>query len=702
MSTRLKLSLDNAIAAYYSQLKLNPGVEPDVDHLINAPVMTMKYQGFPKTYPRFFAGYDEISGFGAFYFFIPYMISFIVTITEITREKEKRLRQGLSVMGMTASTYWISWAITTSIICGMVTLSSIFSAYACGFEMFTRTPFPILFTTLFLFGMSMQAVAFFISTLCSTMKMGYSVGYAFLLLAIVIEFFIGDIIGVYVFYLTSAPKWFRVIRSMLTLYPAWNFSKVFGEIAAGSGRHYDLVENRWILGPGFTYADLYKEIKGKFPGGMGYEAPTTGHSLAMLGVCVVFYMTLTWYCDHIVSHNRGSSDSPLFFFERKYWDCCSRRSKGKRKHSADERNLVYSKIQNSDTAKGETAKVIQHNEENIECKGLRISKLNKIYRKYPFGIKSQADLHAVNDIYLEVDDCELLSILGHNGAGKTTLIGVLTGILEPTSGKAEMFDLDITEDMDNIRQIMGVCPQHDILWDELTAEEHLIMFSKLKQIPEDRIDQEVETKLKQVNLFDVKNAWSGTFSGGMKRRLSMAICAVGDPKIIFLDEPTTGMDPNSRRQVWELIKQLKKGRIVILTTHAMEEADVLSDRIAIMVDGNLKCIGTQLSLKNQYGEGYRLNLVADKDDVSYVSAKIQQIVPSAKIFDESGGSILVTVPLDSLKELKNFFKIMESKYIDDDVVEFKNKIKDWGLSHSTLEEVFMKVTNKRLQHHGKQ
>ena len=170
------------------------------------------------------------------------------------------------------------------------------------------------------------------------------------------------------------------------------------------------------------------------------------------------------------------------------------------------------------------------------------------------------------------------------------------------------------------------------------------------------IESEVQQKLKDVGLFDVRKVLAGTFSGGMKRRLSMAICTMGNPRIIFLDEPTTGMDPNSRRQVWELIKKIKQNRVVILTTHAMEEADVLSDRIAVIVDGMLKCIGTQLFLKNQFGDGYRLSLIADKSDVGYVALKIQEIIPSCKILDESGGSLVIVVPVTKINELNNFFK----------------------------------------------
>jgi ABC-type multidrug transport system ATPase subunit len=183
---------------------------------------------------------------------------------------------------------------------------------------------------------------------------------------------------------------------------------------------------------------------------------------------------------------------------------------------------------------------------------------------------------------------ELLCILGHNGAGKSTMISVLTGLTAPSSGTATLGGYDIVEEIDEVRQIIGVVPQFDILWEELTAEEHMRMFCKIKGVPEDKIDQVIDEKLTAVKLLDVKKARSKTFSGGMKRRLTVAISCIGEPKIVFMDEPTTGMDPVSRRQVWDLIQELKSKRYVVLTTHSMEEADVLGDRIAVIVDGEFK------------------------------------------------------------------------------------------------------------------
>ncbi len=144
------------------------------------------------------------------------------------------------------------------------------------------------------------------------------------------------------------------------------------------------------------------------------------------------------------------------------------------------------------------------------------------------------------------DEGNLLVLLGHNGAGKTTTIGMLTGLLSPTSGDALIFGNSIITDMDEIRKVMGVCPQYDILWPQMTGREHLELFAALKEVSKDQIENEVVERLSDVDLLKVQNIPSEGYSGGMKRRLSVAISLIGNPKIVFLDEPTTGMDPVSR------------------------------------------------------------------------------------------------------------------------------------------------------------
>ena len=197
--------------------------------------------------------------------------------------------------------------------------------------------------------------------------------------------------------------------------------------------------------------------------------------------------------------------------------------------------------------------------------------------------------------------------MGHNGAGKSTLINLLTGNISPSFGSAEINSSNIILDQNAIEQLIGLCPQHDILWEELTAEEHIIMYAKLRGIEDSKIPQLVEEKLKEVNLLSQKNHQVKTYSGGMKRRLSILLSTIGNPKVIFLDEPTTGLDPVNKRFIWSMIQKMKLERSVILTTHSMEEADFLSDRIGVVVEGNFKCIGTPMELKETYGGGYLLS-----------------------------------------------------------------------------------------------
>lgn len=159
---------------------------------------------------------------------------------------------------------------------------------------------------------------------------------------------------------------------------------------------------------------------------------------------------------------------------------------------------------------------------------------------------------------------------------------------------------------------MGVVSQFDVLWDELTALDHMFLFSQIKRIGYTNEIKFYNQRLREVGLVDSANLHVGKYSGGMRRRMSVALSTIGEPKIILMDEPTTGMDPVSRRQVWDLIQKMKKGRVIIMTTHAMEEAELLSDKLAVLNHGEVSCVGTPLQLKNLLGKGYRVSLVCNR------------------------------------------------------------------------------------------
>ena len=198
----------------------------------------------------------------------------------------------------------------------------------------------------------------------------------------------------------------------------------------------------------------------------------------------------------------------------------------------------------------ERDKVLQLERDGTTVNGIRILGIDKTFQ---LGICKKRQLHALKNVYMEIERGELLALLGHNGAGKSTLINILTGILGCNSGTAKICGLDLTNNISEIQRIIGLVPQFDILWGELTAGEHLSLFAELKGISRSEIPALIKQKLAEVNLEKQENALVRTFSGGMKRRLSVAIGGIGNPKIVIMDEPTTGMDPINKRMVWKLI-----------------------------------------------------------------------------------------------------------------------------------------------------
>ncbi|CAF1655294.1 unnamed protein product, partial [Adineta ricciae] len=318
---------------------------------------------------------------------------------------------------------------------------------------------------------------------------------------------------------------------------------------------------------------------------------------------------------------------------------------------------------------------------NQQTVGVRLLNLTKIFDKKKC---------AVQNLSLDLYEGEILSFLGHNGAGKTTTMSILTGLIPATSGTATIYDQDINVDMDKIRKNLGWCPQHNVLFEKLTVEEHLLFFSKLKQVQSREMKKMIENMLFDIGLTAKRNAMVSTLSGGMKRKLSVAMAFVGDAKTIILDEPTAGVDPYARRAIWELLIKLKQGRTVLLSSHHMDEADVLGDRIAIISNGQLKCCGTSLFLKTTFGEGYVLTLVkndpwlSSKDEIT---SMIVQCIPKAFLKEETRTELQYVLPLKSRHLFPEFFSTLDSR-------KESLSIKGYGLQDVSLEEVFLKVTEQ--------
>jgi len=172
-----------------------------------------------------------------------------------------------------------------------------------------------------------------------------------------------------------------------------------------------------------------------------------------------------------------------------------------------------------------------------------------------------------------------------------------------------------------------------VLWDQLTGIEHMQLFQILKRVDISNFDKLMQQRLGDVGLSDAGTQQVGKYSGGMRRRISVALSTMGNPNVILMDEPSTGMDPVSRRHVWSLIQRLKLDKSIIMTTHAMEEAELLSDKIIVLDHGEIKCVGTPLQLKNMIGKGYRVQMICGKDDVTTVKKLMNNVMPNG-VFQE--------------------------------------------------------------------
>jgi len=264
-------------------------------------------------------------------------------------------------------------------------------------------------------------------------------------------------------------------------------------------------------------------------------------------------------------------------------------------------------------------------------------------------------------------------------------MSLLTGGDVPSSGSASLLGLDILEDQGKLRRNFGFCSQSNTVFDLLTGRQTLEFYAKIKGIRAEHIPDLVKLTIETLQLSKFADQKVETYSGGNKRKLCVAIALIGGPRIVFLDEPSAGVDPIARRWIWKFIKDKMAGRAVILTTHALDEAEILCDRIGIMVRGQLRCIGTPEELKSKYVQGYILecHLREDKDgEESLVAIKqyVENSFPGSEIFEEHYSLIKFKIPPGT--SFGNMFKVIESEKENLGILQY-------ALSETSLEEVFL-------------
>lgn len=216
--------------------------------------------------------------------------------------------------------------------------------------------------------------------------------------------------------------------------------------------------------------------------------------------------------------------------------------------------------------------------------------------------KEYKNITAVKDVSFTIEDGEVFALLGMNGAGKTTILKMLSCLTKPTRGDALVYGKSIVKEPEKVKELIGISPQENSFAKKLTVEENLRFMCGIYGMDKKKTDKNVEDIIGQFSLSDVRGQMAGKLSGGWQKRLSIAMAIITEPKLLFLDEPTLGLDVMARRDLWKIIESLKGKMSIIITTHYLEESEHLADRIAIVKEGNLKAIGTLEELQQLTGE----------------------------------------------------------------------------------------------------
>ncbi|XP_033629986.1 ATP-binding cassette sub-family A member 5-like isoform X1 [Asterias rubens] len=581
------------------------------------------------------------------YYIMMYLVYIGVLLSVLVYEKEKKIKETMLMMGMNNGPYWLSWFITyTSIILFVSILIAVLSKYAI--QIVLKGNFLILYLIMAGYGLSIVSMAFMFTPFFNKATVAGAVGSLVTLVLSFLYIPMSLIVGT-----PSVVKWLLSFLSPVAM--ALAMDQAIGLDQLGVGIQFD---NMGIDG---------------FP-----------PYVVMLYVDAVLYFLLAIYFDNVVPGAYGRH-KPLFFcFMPSYWSRKERNAYGSS-------SPIDNEVVNND--EGDVELVSQ------EMKGrasIRIRNMKKTFK----GPKNKPDIQAVRGMGLDIYEGQITCLLGHNGAGKTTLINILTGLLAPDSGQATIYGYDIRDpiQLQKVRSMVGVCSQENTLIEALSAREHLRVFAGLKGIPSENIEEEVNKILKLTLLDDVASTVSKSLSGGQKRKLCVGIALIGNPKVIFLDEPSSGMDPYSRRELWTLLKSQRHGKVTVLTTHFMDEADILADRKAMMSKGNLRCYGSSLFLKSRFGIGYHLGMVVDQDiDTDRITEIVTSHIPEGKVSRSHGMELAYTLPLKDTNRFPDLFQALEEPCKESSsqkTVAQDLGIQTYGVSMTSLEEVFLKLNEE--------
>nr|QNH67856.1 ATP-binding cassette transporter subfamily A member 1-like protein X2 [Brachionus rotundiformis] len=518
------------------------------------------------------------------------VISWVYTVStlvkDIVYEKEKKLKEFMQIMGLSNWAYWLSWFISyftvmffvSVIICWVMKLGNI--------TIYSDVSVLISFFTCFNLATISQCVLiskFFNKASLASVVAGIAYFVLFLPYALLLN------------HSESILPWQQFLASLSS-------TVAFSYCA-------EIMATFELQAKGIKWENIN-------------STPFAASQFTMSTMCIillfdsVLYLILAWYIEALFPGEYGVPKKWYFPLQKSYWsgettiahndDNKKTQSKHKKcltekfidfiskKKVIDQEDLKFKNFSSPISIDAIDPSPVD------EAIGIEIKNLHKIY--------SRGKNHALKGLTVNFYENELTALLGHNGAGKSTTMHLLTGLYKPTYGQAKIYGLDISQSMEQIRKSLGFVPQHNILFSKLTVYEHLIFYACLKGLSMRTAISEAEHILEETGLIIYRDQYAKKLSGGMQRMLSIGIAFIGGSKTVILDEPTAGVDLGGRRSVWDLLLKYKRGRTLIITTHHLDEAEILSDRVVIVANGELVSYGTLDFLKKKFSNGYYLTL----------------------------------------------------------------------------------------------
>ncbi|KFP90640.1 ATP-binding cassette sub-family A member 10, partial [Apaloderma vittatum] len=547
----------------------------------------------------------------------------------VAREK-KQLKVLMKTMGLQDIAFWLSWSLLYTVY--VMVLSCLLTALMVD-DAFYLSSFPAVFLLFFLYGLACIHLVFMLCSLLRTAKLAGSMGF-------LINFLFGCLsLAVLLENLPEPLTWF------LGLFCPFAFN-------AGIAKVFHLEK----YGMGFSFSNLMDESYFLFS------------TYIMLVFDSVLYMLLAMYFDRVLPGKYGTPDPPFFCLKPSFW-VRSRRGATKEmpRRAAIPEELLGDDIEPVPS-------------EFMGKEAIRLHNVKKTYKK------KDKKTEALRGLSLNIYEGQITALLGHSGAGKTTLLNVLGGLTLPSEGSATIYNYKLSEtgDREEIRGMIGICPQLNIQFEVLTVKENLKTFAEIKGIKSKEVEQEVQNILELLDISNIQDTQADKLSGGQKRKLSIGIAMLGNPQVLLLDEPTSGLDPLSRHQVWSLLKEHRAGRVILFSTQFMDEADILADRKAFISHGRLKCVGSSLFLKKKWGIGYHLRIhVSESCDLENVTALVKRYIPNVIFSGHSQYELRYKLPLENVTKFPDLFSGLD-RCSDQGII-------NYGVSMTSLEDVFLRL-----------